>query len=174
MLLKEAGLGFEIRIKEVEEIYPSTIRKEEVPIYLAELKAAALKENLAPEEVLITADTIVILEELILGKPKNKREAIETLRMLSGEKHTVVTGVCLTSTSKQKVFSCKTTVHFMDISEEDIEYYVEKYEPYDKAGSYAIQEWIGLVAIEKINGSYYNVLGLPVAQLLQELKDFGF
>jgi len=172
-LLQEAGLDFEVVVREVEEIYPPDLLPSVVPAYLAELKSAAFSAEIKKGEVVITADTIVILDEQILGKPKDKEDAYRTLRLLSGKRHEVVTGVCLLSQAEKKVFSESTFVSFYELSDALIEHYVEKYQPFDKAGSYAIQEWIGLVSIERIEGNYSNVLGLPVAQLLRALKGFG-
>jgi len=173
-LLQDAGLSFEVIIKDVEEIYPPTLDLQEVPAYLAKLKAAAFTPELRAEEVVITADTVVIFEDKILGKPKDKEDAYQTLRILSGQKHEVITGVCLTTKDQQSTFSEKTIVDFYELSERTIQHYIEKFEPFDKAGSYAIQEWIGLIGIKSIEGNYSNVLGLPVSRLLRELEIFGF
>jgi len=172
MLMKEAGLNFEIRTKDIAEDYPSTMLPSEVAPYLSTIKAAPFMEELQQDELLITADTIVVLDKLILGKPKDQNDAFYTLKLLSNSTHDVFTGVCLTSLDKQLVFTCKTSVTFYPLTDEIITDYIEKYKPYDKAGSYAIQEHLGLVGIEKINGSYYNVLGLPIAQLLREIEQF--
>lgn len=169
-VLKEAGLDFKIATKNVEEIYPDDLPLEEIPVYLAKLKAEPFKEELGENDLLITADTIVILGDLVLGKPKDENDAFEALKKLSGQPHQVITGVSLTTKNQQTSFSDETIVAFYELTEDQIRHYIQEYKPYDKAGSYAIQEWIGLVGINWIKGNYYNVLGLPVARLLQELK----
>ncbi len=171
-LLKELNIDFEIKIKEVDEICPSHLKREEIALYLAELKASAFNEELDDNDFLITADTIVWLNETLLGKPENYNHAVTMLETLSGNKHTVYTGVCLKSREKTKLFSASTDVYFRKLSAEEIRYYLETYKPFDKAGSYGIQEWIGFVGIERINGSYFNVMGLPIQKLYDELKRF--
>lgn len=172
-LLGDAGLNFKVDAKDVEEIYPSDIPLEEVPTYLAKLKANPFENTLSKDQLLITADTIVILGDKILGKPMDLEEAKEVIHLLSGKLHKVITGICLTNTDKQIIFSELTEVKFYPLTAKTINQYVEKYQPLDKAGSYAIQEWIGLVGIEYIKGSYSNVLGLPIARLLREMEKFG-
>lgn len=172
-LMRDAGFDFEIRLKSTEEIYPATLSPEKIPEYLACLKAVAFKEELKVDELLITADTIVCLGAKVLGKPKNRECAIEMLQQLSGQKHKVVTGVCLTTSGKQEKFSVITDVYFKVLTEEEIVYYVDHYQPFDKAGAYGIQEWIGYIGIERIDGSFYNVMGLPVQKLYEVLKDFA-
>ncbi|MDL2251812.1 Maf family nucleotide pyrophosphatase [Odoribacter sp. OttesenSCG-928-J03] len=171
-LLRDLGLTFELRVKETEEIYPPDLPVAAVPEYLAKVKAEALMEDMKGDELLITADTVVILENEVIGKPEDRTDAIRILGMLSGKKHTVVTGVCLTTKEKQEVFSVKTDVYFSRLRKEDIVYYVDNYHPFDKAGGYGIQEWIGYIGIKKINGSFYNVMGLPVQALFEKLKSF--
>lgn len=171
-ILKDLGLEFEIRTKEVEEIYPPELKREEVPIFLSELKAAAFKDELKDNDVVITSDTIVCLEDRILGKPANREEAFNMLSDLSGKKHEVITAVCLLSNTKIKTFHVITEVYFKVLSNYEIDYYINKYQPYDKAGGYGIQEWIGYIGIEKIVGSYFNVVGLPVKELYEELDLF--
>lgn len=173
-LLKQLDIPFEVIVKpDVDEIYPKEISNDEVPEFLAKLKAKAYKEELINDEVIvITADTIVVCSGEILGKPKDSSDAIRMLTLLSNNEHEVITGVALTSSSKQHCFSVSTKVFFKDLSDDEINYYVHKYKPFDKAGSYGIQEWIGMVAIERIEGSYYNVVGLPVQKLYQELQKF--
>lgn len=168
--MRDAGFEFEIRLKDVEETYPEGLAAEEVPVYLARLKAGAFREELADGELLVTADTVVCLEGRILGKPADEADAVRMLRELSGKRHTVVTGVCLTTRERQRVFPSRTDVYFKPLSEEEIAYYVEKYRPLDKAGAYGIQEWIGYIGIERIEGSFYNVMGLPVQRLYEVLK----
>jgi septum formation protein len=171
-LLKGLDIQFTIQTKEIEEVYPSDLAPEHVPVFLSKLKAAAFQESLHPNDLLITSDTIVILGDEILEKPKSEAEAKEMIAKMSGKTHTVVTGVALTSISKQVVFSDQTQVTFCELSTEEIDYYIEKYAPYDKAGSYGVQEWIGYVAIHKLEGSYFTVMGLPLHRLYEELKKF--
>lgn len=169
-LIKELGFPVEIRIAEVEEIYPDSLENREVPEYLAKLKATPFVDTLNPGEVLVTSDTIVHADDKILGKPASREEAFKTLTQLSGKQHEVITGVCLTSVEKQHTFSTITHVHFSEISSGEIEHYISHFHPFDKAGSYAIQEWIGYIAVQKINGCYYNVVGLPLHDLYRALK----
>ncbi len=171
-LMRDAGFKFEVKLKHIDEIYPGHLAPDQVPEYLARLKAGAFQGELTPGEVLITADTVVCLDERILGKPRDRFEAIEMLHRLSGRKHTVVTGVCLTSTEQKKSFSAYTDVFFKELSDEEITCYVDNYKPFDKAGAYGIQEWIGYIGIRRIEGSFYNVMGLPVQQLYEALKNF--
>ncbi len=166
------GIDVEIRTQEVAEEYPSYLVKEEITDYLSILKAEPLKKGLATDEVLITSDTIVWFKNKALGKPNDKIQALEMLEELSGNWHEVYTSVCFTSTQKQVVVNAITKVKFNVISKKDIEYYIELYQPFDKAGSYGIQEWIGLIAVEKIEGSYNNVVGLPTALVYQTLTKF--
>lgn len=172
-LMRDAGFEFEIRLKNTEEIYPGTLAPVEVPEYLSRLKAAAFAAEIQDDELLITADTVVCLGAKVLGKPDNREHAIEILRQLSGQKHTVVTGVCLTTRHRQQSFSSFTDVYFKELTEEEIVYYIDHYKPFDKAGAYAIQEWIGYIGIKRIDGSFYNVMGLPVQQLYTTLQSFG-
>jgi len=173
-LVKEMGFPFEVRIKEVEEKYPSVLPSLEVPIYLAELKSKPFSTSLHDNELLLTSDTVVIHNDVILGKPKDKGDAQRMLRSLSGKSHEVVTGVCLTSNSRSISFSEKTIVHFSDLTEREVDYYIDKYQPFDKAGAYGIQEWIGAIGIHKIEGCYYNVMGLPVNKIYSVLRgEFG-
>jgi len=139
---------------------------------LAELKASAFT-NIKDDQVIITADTVVILNDTILGKPKDKAEATEMLHRLSNRSHEVITGVCLKSAQKTSTFSSSTKVYFRDLTDAEIDYYIENYKPYDKAGSYGIQEWIGAIGITKIEGSYFNVVGLPIQELNEQLKKFS-
>lgn len=172
-LLAELDLGFEVKvIPGLEEHYPATLQPEEIPVFLAKQKAEAYIPTLPEKTLLITADTIVWNRNEVIGKPKNREEAIRMLQSLSGHEHHVVTGVCLTTTEKQKAFSVISAVKFATLTDEEIGYYVDKYQPFDKAGAYGIQEWIGYVGVESINGSFYNVMGLPVQRLYQELKKF--
>lgn len=167
---KDLELDFEIRLKEVEEIYPENLRASEVTDYLALLKADAFE--LQPNEILVTSDTIVWLDNKVIGKPKDYEDAFVILKELSDKTHQVVTSVCLKSVSKTKVFNVTTKVTFAELTDEMIEFYIETHKPYDKAGAYGIQEWIGLVGIEKIEGSYTNVVGLPTEKFYKELLCF--
>lgn len=156
----------------VEETYPSDMDAENVPLFLANLKSEAYPRALGENDILLTADTVVILQDEILGKPKDREEAIEFLTRLSGCWHKVVTGVVLRGADKKVEFSTASTVWFKNLSFEQIEYYVDKYKPFDKAGGYGIQEWIGYVGISRIEGSFYNVMGLPTRVLCEQLEKF--
>ncbi len=172
-LLTNCGINFTMAIDyDVEEVYPAELPAHSVAEYLSELKAAGYPSPIAENEILITADTVVILGEKVLGKAKSRDEAIQMLSELSGSAHDVVTGVTFMRKNSKYTFSCKTRVWFREITQEEIEHYVDTYKPYDKAGSYGIQEWIGYVAIERIDGSFYNVMGLPIQQLYVNLKQF--
>jgi septum formation protein len=171
-ILKDAGVTFESRAKDTNEDFSPTLPKHEVPVFLANKKAQAFLSDLNEDELLITADTVVIIEGEILNKPANREEAIAMLTKLSGKMHEVVTGVSLISTTKQVLFSDLTKVYFLPLSPADIEYYVDTHKPFDKAGSYGIQEYIGYIGIEKIEGSYFNVMGLPIHRVIQELRNF--
>lgn len=171
-LLSSVGIKFQVESREVEEVYPDGLPKEEIPIYLAKLKAKPFQNDLSENDLLITADTIVWIENKALGKPRDKTEAVEMLQSLSGNDHLVISGVCLSSKGKQKSFSCTTKVHFKNLSSEEINYYIDTYQPYDKAGAYGIQEWIGSIAISRIDGSFYNVMGLPIQRLYEEIQMF--
>lgn len=173
-LIKELGFPVEIRIKEVDEIYPSSLNPKDVPAFLSELKAEPLIHSIGPKEILITSDTIVLLENEVIGKPSDEKHAKELLRKLSGQKHTVVTGVTLTSMVKSHTFSSSTDVYFNDLSNAEIDYYVDQFKPLDKAGAYGIQEWIGYIGVRKIDGCYYNVMGLPLHDLYHALKSEFF
>ncbi|MFZ2284789.1 MAG: Maf-like protein [Lutibacter sp.] len=167
-LLKELGLDFSIQAKAVEEIYPSTLKSSEITNYLAELKAAAFTE-LSENDIVITSDTIVWLHDKAIEKPKDKQHAIEMLQEISGKCHKVITSICIKTITSQKVFYDVTKVCFKPLSMEEINFYVENYQPFDKAGAYGIQEWIGFIGVNKIEGSYFNVMGLPVHKLYEEL-----
>jgi septum formation protein len=170
-LLAGLGINFEVRtIPGIEENYPSNITEEQIPLYISCEKALAYKSQLKDNDLLITADTIVWLEGNVMGKPSDKDEAVEMLKALSGKTHKVMTGVTLTTTAFQKSFSATTKVSFSTLDAEEIDYYVSKFRPMDKAGAYGVQEWIGFIGVERIEGSYYNVMGLPVQRLYQELK----
>lgn len=172
-LLSMLDIPFEIPADiEVEERYPDDLDIFKVPLYLSRLKAEGYKDILMPQDLMITADTVVIHQGKIIGKPANEDEAASTLRALSGDAHTVVTGVSITTLDRQVSFDTHTQVRFAELSDSEIAYYVEKYKPLDKAGAYGIQEWIGAVAVEGIEGSFYNVMGLPIHQLYLQLRDF--
>ena len=172
-LLKELGLDFEIRETNVREVYPEGLRPEEIAIYLAELKAGSFDETrLDDKAIIITADTIVAVGNEILGKPGHYGEAVIMLQKLSGRKHDVITAVCLKSKKKKHVFHVLSSVFFKVLSLEEIEYYIDNFQPFDKAGGYGIQEWIGYIGIDRIEGSFFNVMGLPVKELYEELLTF--
>lgn len=156
----------------IDETYPEDLPAEEVPQYLANKKGDAYMRHFSGNELVITADTLVILDGEILGKPENRQGAVEMLMKLSGKTHLVITGVSISTRDKRTTFAVRTEVKFAELNASDIEYYVDNYQPFDKAGAYGIQEWIGAVAVEKIDGSFYNVMGLPVHRLYQELKNF--
>ncbi len=171
-LLTNLGLTFTTKVKDVDETYPPELERAEVAEYLAAHKASAYRQDLASEDVIITADTIVCLDDKILNKPYDHAEATRMLTQLSGRSHEVYTGVCLLSLEKSVVFHAETTVHFRDLTRDEIDYYVNTYKPFDKAGAYGAQDWLGMVGIERMEGSYFNVMGLPVHRLYTELLDF--
>jgi len=172
-LLKELDVDFEIwSTNHEDESYPDDLPVEQVPTYLAKHKASFFTERLSNDTILITCDTVVVCNGKVLGKPVDYADAVAILKQLAGNKHTVITGVCLSTSSKSTCFSSFTDVYFRHLTDEEIEYYIERYKPYDKAGAYGIQEWIGYVAIERIEGSYFNVMGLPVQKLHNELLNF--
>lgn len=172
-LLKGLDVDFEIwSTNHEDESYPDDLPVVEVPVYLAKHKASFFTEHLSNDTLLITCDTIVVCNDKVLGKPLNYNNAASILKQLSGNKHTVITGVCMSTSTKSRCFSSFTDVYFRHLTNEEIDYYIERYKPYDKAGAYGIQEWIGYVAIERIEGSYFNVMGLPVQMLHNELINF--
>ncbi len=173
-LMRQAGLQFTVQVAgETDEIYPEELEREEIPIYLAQLKADAfMKVRNVDEAVVVTADTIVWHNGTVLGKPIDRDDAIRMLNFLSGDMHYVFTGVCLATSNRRHLFSAESKVFFRKLSMDEICYYVDSYQPYDKAGAYGIQEWIGCVGIERIEGSYFNVVGLPVQKLYCELRNF--
>ena len=168
---KDLDLNFEIRIKEIDEIYPIELKSTEITAYLAELKASAFDGTLAHDELLITSDTLVWLENAALGKPKNHDDAFDMLQNLSNKTHEVITSVCFATSSKKETISETTKVTFTELSDDQIHYYLDHYKPFDKAGSYGIQDWIGLIGISKIEGSYTNVVGLPTEKVYHYLKN---
>ena len=171
-LLQQLGYTFEIRLKETDETVPTHLPANQVSMFLAEKKANTFKNDLKNNELLITADTIVIIEGEILNKPHNYEEAVQMLAKLSGKAHEVVTGFSLTTTEKQITQSDTTLVHFKHLTPLEIDFYIKNYHPFDKAGSYGAQDWIGMVGITRIEGSYFNVMGLPVHQLYIALEEF--
>ena len=170
-LLKGIIADFEIKAKEVEEVYPKGLQTNEVAEFLSDLKAQAFQQNLAPNDLVITADTIVCFGDEILGKPANKQEAKAMLQKLSGNKHQVITGVTLLSSTFKHTFSDVTEVEFYTFTNEELYYYIDTFKPYDKAGAYGIQEWIGYIGVKKIIGDYYNVMGLPLHRIYRVLRD---
>lgn len=157
----------------IEETYPDTLPAEKVPEYIAKEKAAAYKPTIAADALVITADTVVILDSKILGKPADDQEARQMLRFLSGRTHKVITGVCLTTAEDERSFSVETEVTFKALTDGEIDYYVSHYHPTDKAGAYGIQEWIGHIGVTALKGSYFNVMGLPVARIYEQLANMG-
>ena len=169
---KEMDLHYTIRLKEIEEIYPENLKAEEITNFLAELKASAFENELNANDVLVTSDTIVWLNGKALGKPKDYADAFKMLQELSNTTHEVITSVCLKTIENSEVFHCVTKVTFANLSDEAITYYLDNYKPFDKAGSYGIQDWIGLIGISNIEGSYTNVVGLPTEMLFQKLLNY--
>lgn len=168
MLLEWAEISFEVRVKETDETYPADTRTEEIPILIARNKAHAIEKT--EDEIVIAADTVVVLDNEIIGKPVDVDDANRILKRLSGRTHRVITGVVIMNGNQEVAFSDITEVAFHTLTDEQIGFYIDKYKPYDKAGAYAIQEWIGVVGIEKINGDFYNVMGLPVSRVVKTLQ----
>ena len=169
-LMAGLGVNYEVRIlPDVDESYPDTLQGEEIPLYIAKEKADAYIPMMQPDELIITADTIVWLDGKVLGKPRDMEDALQMLRTMSGRTHKVFTGVCITTTDWQRSFTAQTEVRFATLSEDEIIYYVDNFKPMDKAGAYGVQEWIGFIGVENISGSYYNIMGLPVQKLYREL-----
>jgi septum formation protein len=171
-LLEWAEVPFEIVVKETDETYPDGLKVDEVAVHIARNKALAVQDIVAPGAIVLAADTIVVLNTRIIGKPKNREDALSILSDLAGNKHAVITGVVIRQYEKEIAFADKTDVLFHDLSSEQIEFYVDKYKPFDKAGAYAIQEWIGVVGIKSVSGDFYNVMGLPVSRVVKELNKF--
>ncbi|HKK38637.1 MAG TPA: Maf family nucleotide pyrophosphatase [Cryomorphaceae bacterium] len=171
-LMKGLGIPFEVRTKEVNEDFDPELQGAEIPLYLAQKKADAFKSDLKNDEILVTSDTVVWLGNHVFNKPENVEEAVAMITELEGRAHEVITAVCLTSSEKQTVVYETTKVHFGLVEREAIEWYVSEFKPFDKAGAYGIQEWIGYVGIEKIEGSFYNVMGFPTRLFYNELKKF--
>lgn len=171
-LLSGLGVDYEVRtLPGVDESYPDTLSGEDIPVYISREKAAAYLPSIAPDELIITADTIVWLNGRVLGKPADEADACRMLRELSGRTHQVITGVTLSTAAFQKSFAVTSEVEFAPLTEEEITYYVDHYRPLDKAGAYGVQEWIGFIGVRRLSGSYFNVMGLPIQRLYQELKE---
>lgn len=173
-MLAGLGIPFEVRvIEDIDEHFPEQLPASETALYIAKRKAEAYRGQIADDELIITADTVVIVGDEILGKPADEADALRMLRLLSGRTHQVTTGVCLMTTKMQRSFDVTTDVTFKTLTDEEIMYYVNRYKPFDKAGAYGIQEWIGYIGVTGLHGSYYNVMGLPVQRIYTELQAFG-
>jgi len=173
-LLEWAEVPFEIIVKETDESYPADLSIENIAVYIAKNKALAIKMEVHKTIPILAADTIVVLNGRIIGKPKDREDAINILQSLSGKEHEVITGVVILHNEKEVAFAETTEVQFHDLSLSQIEFYIDNYKPYDKAGAYAIQEWIGVVGIKNINGDFYNVMGLPVSRVVQALQNLQY
>lgn len=171
-LLKELGIEFEVALRNYDESFPEGLTGEEIALHIAVSKARSFRSDIGGNEIVITADTIVWCKGEVLGKPLDETDAIRILGKISGNTHEVITGVCLLSPTREKSFTVSTHVTFCPLSDEEIKYYIDHYDPYDKAGAYGIQDWIGLIGCTNIEGSYFNVVGLPVQRLYSELKEF--
>lgn len=171
-LLSGLNIHFNVLVKDgIDETYPKSTPVDDVSLYLSKLKASAYLQDIQEDELIITADTVVVVDDNILGKPIDKEDATRMLRTISGRMHKVITGVSLTTKFKQRSFKVTTEVTFKKLDDSEINYYISTFKPYDKAGSYGIQEWIGYIGVTSINGSYYNVMGLPVQRIYEELKN---
>lgn len=171
-LLEWAEVPFEIVVKETDEAYPDGLKVDEVAVHIARNKALAVQNIVEPGAIVLAADTIVVLDKRIIGKPTDREDAISILSDLAGNKHSVITGVVIRQHEKEIAFADTTDVLFHELSKQQIEFYVDKYKPFDKAGAYAIQEWIGVVGIKSVSGDFYNVMGLPVSRVVRELNKF--
>lgn len=172
-LLAGLDIPFEVKVlPSVDESYPATLKAGDIPLFISRAKADAYRASIKPDELIITADTIVWLDDSILEKPKDEADAVRMLHLLSGKMHEVFTGVTLTTSERQTSFVAESKVKFATLSDDEIAYYVSHYRPLDKAGAYGVQEWIGYVGVEYIEGSFYNVMGLPVRKLYEALKEF--
>lgn len=172
-LLEEMGLNFRVLVNEsLEETWPEGLSKQEIPVYLAELKGRHILDIVRSDQLLITADTIVWMEGDVINKPNGRDDAFRMLKKLSGNKHEVLTGVCFQSGERVHSFCASSLVWFAELTDTEINYYIDHFEPYDKAGAYGIQDWIGYIGVEKIEGSYFNVMGLPLQKMYHELKGF--
>jgi septum formation protein len=172
-LLEWAEIPFSIVVQETDETYPQDLTTENIAIHIARQKALAVQQTAGADAIILAADTIVVLNNRIIGKPQDREEAISILSDLSGQKHIVITGVVIKRNDQEIAFADSTDVWFHELSREQIEFYVDKYQPYDKAGAYAIQEWIGVIGIRSVNGDFYNVMGLPVSRVAKELRKLG-
>ena len=171
-LLAGLNIPFEVRLIDgIDETYPPELPTDEVPLYISQKKAAAYKANISPHTIVLTADTVVVCDGQILGKPQDAEDARRMLGLLSGKSHEVITGVTLSTLQWQRSFAVTTVVWFKELTADEISFYVDSYRPFDKAGAYGIQEWIGYVGVQRIEGSYFNVMGLPVQRIYEELKD---
>ena len=170
-LLKGLDIPFEVLTQDIDEVYPEDLDQSKIPGYLSKLKATAFEKEIENGAIILTSDTIVLQDGKILTKPENRSHATQMLHQLSGKKHEVITGVCLKTKAFEEVFSDQTTVYFKQLKSEEINYYLEKYKPYDKAGSYGIQEWIGYIGIKRIEGCFFNVMGLPVRLIYEKLLE---
>lgn len=170
-LLKGLNVDFEIRVKSTDEDFPTNLKAQEIPLYLAQVKAKAFEFELQKNEILITCDTVVWVNNQVLNKPADRKEAIEMIQLLAGKMHQVYTAVAITTSDNQTLFYDETKVYFNTLSQSEIEYYIDTCQPYDKAGSYGVQEWLGYVGIKKIEGCFYNVMGLPLQKLYQHLRE---
>lgn len=172
-LLSSIGIDYNVRvINGIDENYPENMKAEDIPQFISQKKAAAYRQGMSSDELIITADTVVAVDNKILGKPKDKTEAVKMLNLLSGRKHQVITGVTVMTSEREETFATVSNVSISKLSDEEIDYYIEKYKPYDKAGAYGIQEWIGMIGVTEIEGSFFNVMGLPVQRLYTILKTF--
>mgnify|MGYP003331049819 CR=1 FL=1 len=169
-LLEWAEIDFEVIVSDSDETYPDGLNMEEIAIHIARNKALAVSEKTGKSKTILAADTIVVCDNEVIGKPKDRPDALQIIRKLSGKNHHVITGVCILYGEKEISFSDTTTVSFHELTDEQIAFYVDKYQPYDKAGAYAIQEWIGVIGIRSISGDFYNVMGLPVSRVIQHLQ----
>ena len=172
-LLSSIGIDYKVRIiNGIDESYPENMKAEDIPQFISRKKAASYRQDMSNGELIITADTVVAVDNKILGKPKDKTEAVKMLSLLSGRKHQVITGVTVMTSEREETFATVSNVSISKLSDEEIDYYIEKYKPYDKAGAYGIQEWIGMIGVTGIEGSFFNVMGLPVQRLYTLLKTF--
>ncbi len=172
-LLEWAEIPFDVMVTDTDEMYPASLPIEQVPVYIAKNKALAVKAELSHDRLILAADTIVVLKDKVIGKPASIEDAVNTLKELSGQTHLVITGVVIIKEETEIAFADITEVEFHSLTDQQIEYYVEHYQPFDKAGSYAIQEWIGVVGIKRVQGDFYNVMGLPVSRVVKALEQFG-
>ena len=174
-LLQWAEIPFDVMVSDTDELYPDGLKTSEVAVYIARNKALAVQNILNDKKdngkIIIAADTIVVLNNEVIGKPKDREDAITILKKLSGQKHEVITGVVILSAAKEIAFADTTEVEFHELTDEQVTFYVDKYKPYDKAGAYAIQEWIGVIGIKSVKGDFYNVMGLPVSRVVKELAN---